>query len=343
MPCDLNHSDDQRQILDAASAMLGVKFPVSRLRGGPHDDLAHDDLAGIAEFGAFALALPEERGGAGFTLVEEALVHVLFGRHVVSTRALATAVAARLAVALGRQEMAEKAAAGLLRICAAVPSGDTILLIDSDGADLAVVFGARRLTLLELGGQPGERATGLGQGVALTRLRPGSSATVGECSDRALLNRVDLLVSAQLLGIAEATRDLAVSYAKVRQQFGRPIGSFQAIKHHCANMAIAAEALSSLLDMAAIAERDERDDAAFQIAALRLLAPKAALANARTCIQVHGGIGFSAEADAHRYLKQAHVLRQLGSGAAMLDLAAPLAPYRRMIPKKHVPDLIRDG
>ena len=62
--------------------------------------------------------------------------------------------------------------------------------------------------------------------------------------------------------------------------------------------------------------------------AIRLLAPKAALANARTCIQVHGGIGFSAEADAHHYLKQAHLLRQLGSGAAMLDLPAPLAPHQ---------------
>jgi alkylation response protein AidB-like acyl-CoA dehydrogenase len=211
-----------------------------------------------------------------------------------------------------------------------------MLIVDADGADLAVVFGEQRLMLLDLGGQSGERLTGLGHSVALTRLRPESSATssamVGECADRALRDIADLLVSAQLLGIAEATRDLAVSYAQTRVQFGRPIGSFQAIKHHCANMAVAAEALSSLLDMAAIAARDERaapderDDAAFQIAALRLLAPKAALANARTCIQVHGGIGFSAEADAHHYLKQAHVLRQLQSGATMLDLPAPLAP-----------------
>jgi alkylation response protein AidB-like acyl-CoA dehydrogenase len=327
MACDLNHSDDQRQILDAASAMLCAKFPVSRLRGRPKDDLAE-----IAAFGAFALTLPEERGGAGFTLVEEALIHVRFGRHLVSTRILATAVATRLAVLLGRQQLAEKAAAGLSRICAAVPSGDSILLIDGDGADWAVVFGARRLTLLALGGQSGARLAGLGHGVALTRLHRESSATsaamVGECGDHALLDIVDLMVSAQLLGIAEATRDLAVAYAQIRQQFGRPIGSFQAIKHHCADMAIAAEAVSSLLDIAAIAARDARDDAAFQIAALRLLAPKAALANARTCIQVHGGIGFSAEADPHRYLKQAHVLRQLGSGSAMLDLPAALAPHQ---------------
>jgi alkylation response protein AidB-like acyl-CoA dehydrogenase len=113
----------------------------------------------------------------------------------------------------------------------------------------------------------------------------------------------------------------------MRQQFGRPIGAFQAIKHHCANMAITAEALSSLLEVAAIAARDGRDDAAFHIAALRLLAPKAALANARTCIQIHGGMGFSAEADAHHFLKQAHMLSRLGVCASILDLPAALAPY----------------
>jgi alkylation response protein AidB-like acyl-CoA dehydrogenase len=207
-----------------------------------------------------------------------------------------------------------------------VRSGDSALLIDDAGAALAVVFGHRRLTLIELEGLVKEEATGLGHSVPVTRVRLGSSRAVGECADRDLLDIADLLVSAQLLGTAEASRDLAVSYALVREQFGRPIGSFQAIKHHCANMAVAAEMLSAQLDMAAIAMRDERDDARFQIAALRLLAPKTALANARACIQVHGGIGFSSEADAHHYLKQAHVLRHLLSEAAMLDLPAPLAP-----------------
>lgn len=324
MACDLNCSEDQRQILDAAAAMLQASYPVARLR-----DHGHDDLSAVAAFGALGLALPEEIGGAGFTLVEEALVHVLFGRHLVSTRVLAAAIAVRLAGLADRLDIAQKAASGDLGVCAALPAGDnSFLLIDEEGADLALIFGSRRLALIDLGGRPKERATGFGHSVPLTRAPSASVATIGASDGGRLLDITDLLVSAQLLGIAEASRDLAVSYAKVREQFGKPIGAFQAIKHQCANMAIEAEMLSSLADMAAIALRDGREDASFQLAALRTLAARTALANARACIQIHGGIGFSAEADAHHYLKQAHVLRHLGCGANMLDLPAPLTPYR---------------
>lgn len=324
MTCDLNHSEDQRQILGAAAAMLNASYPVARRRaGGP------DDLSAIAEFGGFGLALPEDRGGAGFTLVEEALLHVLLGRHLVSTRALATSLACRLAAVCGQDDMAEQLVGGATGVCAAVPSGGSFLLIDPREATVALVFGDRRLTLIDLDG-PKENLTGLGHNVTISRFRPATPAVMGETVDAALLDIADLLVCAQLLGIAEAARDLAVSYAQVRQQFGRPIGSFQAIKHHCADMAIAAEMVSSLLDMAALAVRDGRSDAAFQVAALRRLAPRAAISNARICIQVHGGIGFSAEADAHHYLKQAHLLGRLGNGAPMLDLAAPLAPHQML-------------
>lgn len=325
MTWDLNHSGDQRQILDAATSLLNASYPLLRL----HEERP-DDLSALAEFGAFSLALPEERGGTGFTVVEEVLVHDLIGRHLVSPRTLAAPIAARLAAELRRDEIAERLASGELSVCAAVKTEDSVLLIDRAGATLAVVFGDRRLTLIALGGLPEEEVPGLGHSVALAQVRPEALNVIGESVDLALFDIADLLVSAQLLGIAEASRDLAVSYAMVREQFGRPIGSFQAIKHHCANMAVAAEALSALLDMAAIAVRDEREDAAFQVASLRLLAPKVALSNVRACIQIHGGIGFSSEADAHHYLKQAHVLRQLMSKTAMLDLPAPLAPYTPM-------------
>lgn len=92
-------------------------------------------------------------------------------------------------------------------------------------------------------------------------------------------------------------------------------------------MAVAAEMASAQLDMAAIALRDGRDDASFQIAALRHLCERAAFDNTRTSVQVHGGIGFSAEADVHHYLKQAHLLSRLGRGGDLLAAAAPLAPH----------------
>jgi hypothetical protein len=322
MACDLNRVEDLRQILDAAALVLNAEYPLSRLR---HEE--PDDLAKIAEFGAFRLGFAEQEPESGLGLVEEGLLNVLFGRHLLSTRALAASVSTHQAAEFGRRDLAEKLCSAELVICAAVPFDDSVLLIDPGGAHLAVVFGQRRLTLIEIAGRPGERMKGLGQSVNVTRMCRDGLAVVGECLDGKLLDIADLLISAQLLGIAEATCDLAVSYAQMRQQFGRPIGSFQAIKHHCANMALAAEALSSLLDMAAIALRDGRDDAAFQVAALRWLAPETALANARACIQIHGGMGFSADSDAHRFLKQAHVLSRLGAGGTILELPPALAPH----------------
>ncbi|MDF0599603.1 acyl-CoA dehydrogenase [Psychromarinibacter sp. C21-152] len=321
MTCDLNRTDDQRQILDAATAMLAAHYPVARLR-----EPRTDSMAALAEFGGFLLAASEEDGGAGFTLVEEALLHVRLGHHLVSPRAVAGALACRLAARQAEPALAERIAAGAAEVCPALPHGDGHLLIDAEGAALALAFEGRRLSLIELGGTAPEPVAGLGHGgIATSRLAPGRGRRIAEGDDRACLT-ADLLVSAQLLGIAEAARDLAVDYAQTRRQFGKPIGAFQAIKHHCANMGLQAEMLSAQLDMAAIAARDGRDDAAFQVAALRRLAPRAALFNTRTAIQVHGGIGFSAEADIHHYLKQAHVLIRLGEPAPLLDLPAALAP-----------------
>jgi alkylation response protein AidB-like acyl-CoA dehydrogenase len=322
LACDLNHDEDQRQILDAARAMLTTTFPLSRLR-----EDRRDDLAPVVEFGVFGLALPEAHGGSGFSLVEEALVHVLFGRHLVTTRALATAVAAIVARELGKTEIADGLVAGERAACAAVAVDDDMLMIDVAQADYATVFGPHGIVLADLEGVECRQSTGLGHSIPVARAPREHMTAIGETGSARTLAIADLLVSAQLLGVAEAARDLAVDYARVRQQFGKPIGAFQAIKHHCSNMAIAAEMLSAQLDMAAIAARDGREDAVFQVAVLRRLASRTAFANARTCIQIHGGIGFSAEADAHHVLKQAHVLSRFRTGAPMLDLAAPMAPH----------------
>lgn len=321
MACDLNLSEDERQILEAAASMLEAHFPVSRKRGGGRDRLS--ELAG---FGLFGLALRDD-GGAAYGGVEEALLYVLLGRHAVSTGALAASLAVRLAAAAGRRDLAEAVAVGEASVCAALSSDASLLLVERCGASLALIFGDRELTLAELDDVETVDVAALGHGEPLQRVTGGHPVVVARSSDEALLAATDLLISAQLLGGAEAARDLAVEYAKVRQQFGQPIGGFQAIKHHCADMAVAAEMASAQLDMAALALRDRPGEAAFQIAALRRLAERAAFSNARTAVQVHGGMGFSAEADVHHYLKQAHLLSRLGKGADMLAMPAPLSPH----------------
>ena len=123
-----------------------------------------------------------------------------------------------------------------------------------------------------------------------------------------------LIEAAALAGLARAALDMAVDYAGVREQFGRPIGSFQAVKHHCANMALAARCACDQVSFAAVAVDDGRDDAALQVESAFFVAGSAAIENCGKNIQVHGGIGFSEEAAPHRLLKRARVLVQIAGG-----------------------------
>ena len=127
--------------------------------------------------------------------------------------------------------------------------------------------------------------------------------------------RANLLVSAIMVGMAEAARDLAAEYAKIREQFGKPIGSFQAVAHQCADMAVRAEAAWVQTKFAALAARDRRSDAVFQASAASLLASEAAFRNATLSIRVHGGIGYTADCPVHHYLKRSLLLRRAVGGA----------------------------
>jgi alkylation response protein AidB-like acyl-CoA dehydrogenase len=132
--------------------------------------------------------------------------------------------------------------------------------------------------------------------------------------DAAAVLRLTLIDAAALAGIAEQALEMAVAHAAERRQFGRAIGSFQAVKHHCANMAIAARLARDQVGFAAIAIDDARDDAALQVDCALLVAGNAALGNAATSIQVHGGMGFSDETHPHLLLKRARLQLAIAGG-----------------------------
>jgi hypothetical protein len=129
--------------------------------------------------------------------------------------------------------------------------------------------------------------------------------------DYSLCRSHTLMLSAYLQGMTEVTKDMAVEYAKIREQFGQPIGKFQAVKHICADMAVRAEAsLAQTYYAATLASVDAPGSDAEAISA-RLVSSQAAMDNARANIQVHGGMGFSAECNAHFFLKRAHIIAAL--------------------------------
>lgn len=110
---------------------------------------------------------------------------------------------------------------------------------------------------------------------------------------------------------AEASRDTSVDYAKIRRQFGTAIGAFQAVKHKCSDMAVRCEAATSLTFYAALSVRDRLQSAAFDASAAKALAAEAAMEHASVCVQVHGGMGVTAQMTPHLYVKRARVLDQL--------------------------------
>jgi alkylation response protein AidB-like acyl-CoA dehydrogenase len=137
-----------------------------------------------------------------------------------------------------------------------------------------------------------------------------------------------VLTAAYQVGMAQACVEAATAYALERYQFDRPIGSFQAVKHMLADMAVRAEIARAAVDAAAVAI-DGVDDASVTraVAGARLLAGEAALKNAKGSLQVHGGMGFTWEVDVHLFLKRAWVLNTVfGTPAAHADaLAATLS------------------
>lgn len=331
---DLLPTPEQLEIVSSASAFLRGLLPPGRLRvlaeAGPAPD--PDAWRHAAELGWFGLGLDEPSGGVGYTLVEEVLLHREIGRALAPGPYLATALGARVAARAGEARAAAAILAGSAVVGLAVPAGGArvgeaswgrFLLVDATGAELVVAADPGGAALLEVSviGAPAPLSC-IDPLVTLAAVDLEGAlacAWVPAVVEPVWL-RGALLAGAALVGIAEATRDASVGYCKAREQFGRPIGAFQAVKHRCADMAVRAEATFALVVLAALAMQANRSGAGTLCHAAKALAAEAALANAADNIQNHGAIGFTAEHHAHLYLKRARVLeRVLGSTRGHLD------------------------
>jgi alkylation response protein AidB-like acyl-CoA dehydrogenase len=337
---DLTFSPEQESIRDAVRGVLADRIPPPRA----HAELAPDpDLwREAAALGWFGLGLPEDVGGAGYGLPEETVLFAELGRSLAAGPWLGTVLAthALAAVPVRREELAS-VVGGRMRVAvvddpadglgdAIRPGGTVRGVADGDGADVFLVLGERRVRWVP--------ARGSGVQVAVREsLDPTRRVVDVSFTDAAAellgaeadsLRRIALvLVAAEALGIAERTLEASVAHAKTREQFGRPIGSFQAVKHRCADMAVRTEVARSLVTFAAVALRDLEPEASRHAQQAKVLATSAALANGHDNVQNHGGMGFTWDADAHLYLKRAWMLEHaFGTRTAHLDALA--APWR---------------
>ncbi|GAA4637351.1 acyl-CoA dehydrogenase [Actinoallomurus vinaceus] len=310
--------------------------------------------SGLADQGLLGLHVPEEYGGQGAGLLELAVALEELGRAVVPGPFLPTVLAS---AALLRAEQAAKAHAELLPGLAdgsligalSLAGGLTghhadggltisgtaepvlgagladviVLPVATDDGEEWVAVDAARLTVTPVKSLDRTRrvARVSADGVTVPADRILTGLTGPEVLDLAAL-----LLGAEAAGLADWCVTTAAEYAKVRVQFGRPIGQFQGVKHKCARMLIELEKARAAVWDAARASDDAADESAFAAGVAAAVAPDAALRCARDCIQVLGGIGFTWEHEAHLYLRRASTLRALlGPGKEWAGSVARLA------------------
>ncbi|MFF9083040.1 acyl-CoA dehydrogenase family protein [Streptomyces rubiginosohelvolus] len=356
---DFQLSDDQRALRSGMRDLLGAVFDRDPLRAAVEREGALDRSLWreLGAAGFFALRLPEEAGGVGLGLPEAVLLFEEAGRALLPGPLVATHLAAGLVKGAAEGEAVVTAVAGELPV-AHLAEADAVLVVDGRASGLpgeawglevlpgktegAEVLSGEALRAFVAAARPVrsmDPLTPLHRAPADAKPAPAASERTRADAERApaaterapahagrFRFEAALLTAAEQLGSAARTTEAAVQHAGEREQFGSPIGSFQAVKHLCADMLARTEPARAAVYAAAVTGDP------VEIAAAKLLADEAAVRNARDCLQIHGGMGFTWEADVHLHLKRAWLRAAswlTGAGAEEL-LAAGLGTAGRL-------------
>ena len=328
---------------DAAAALLDDRCNMAAVRRACDADGFDAGLwAAMADQGWTGIATAESLGGVGLGLVEAAVLLEQTGAHLAPVPLVQQLIALAVLASgpWGERLLAGEAVAAVART-PLTRAGDGSV----SGRPEPVIYGARADVLVapaaaermptaddDVPGAPAgdelvavdltgvvrspEPAMDRTRELAWIDLDGAPAVTVGGPDEAAThLERGAVFHSAEMLGGAEAVMGLAVEYAKVREQFGRPIGSFQAVKHRCADMLVDVEGMRSAVYHAAWALGAGGAEAPTAAATAKIWCSDAAVRVAESALQVHGGIGFTWDADVHLYLKRAQ-LDQVAFGDA---------------------------
>ncbi len=278
--------------------------------------------AELGPLGLLGLHVPEELGGSGFGLLETLVVAEQMGRYLAPGPFVPTVITSAVLAAAGPDDLQKRLLPGLADgsvIGAAALGGEVTyadgaatgqagVVISGHLADVLLVPAVDDVLVVEkpAGGLQAQVLANLDQSRRAARVSLDAAAAMVLPGARGLLTDVARAVlAAEAAGVAAETTEQAAEYAKIRQQFGRPIATFQAVKHHCANMLVAAEAATAAAWDAGRAGLGGGDQLSYTAAIAAVLAGSAAVGDANLNIQVHGGIGFTWEHDAHLYLRRA--------------------------------------
>jgi len=298
-------SDEQLAMRDAVRAFLEKECPPKVVRDAWTNDTGRSGLwSRLGELGVLGVLAPEKSGGFGGDELDLVLLLEESGRAALPEPVVEHAA---VAVPLVDEARAEAAAAGAVTITVAPPSG---LVLYADTADL-VLLGDRFVEPATLQLRQHESVDGSRRLFAI----PAPPTSIQSAS----VDRAALGIAAQLIGLADRMLTMTVEYAKERRQFGVPIGSFQAVKHHLADVALALEFSRPLVYRAAWSIARGDADRSVHVAMAKARASQTALRAGRVALQVHGAIGYTTEYDLHLWMKRAWALAASWGDAAWHD------------------------
>jgi alkylation response protein AidB-like acyl-CoA dehydrogenase len=297
-------TDEQQAIKSTANGFLASRFKSERIREIAASESGFDEAGWkeMAELGWAGLALPEEWGGQGLGTVELAVLFEEMGYALGPSPLLSNTIAGLALAAGALDEQKER----WLRPLAEGEVRGTPALIDADGPAEPMSFSMPAGDTLS-----GEKTLVLDAGAAdffLVATADGGRhvATLpGSGEDyHPVFHRACVALAAESTGLAQRALEMSVEYAKDRQQFGRPIGAYQAVSHRCAQMLLETENSRSAVFGAAWAADAEPESLPLAASMAKAYASDAGWRVPDAAIQVHGGIGFTWEHDLHFFLKR---------------------------------------
>jgi hypothetical protein len=322
-------TDDHRALGTTAADLLlkrDARGAARALLEAPTEELP-ELWSDAVELGWLGLHVPEAYGGSGFGLEELVVVVEELGRAVAPGPFVPTVIASAFVAAAGDDALKSALLSGLadgsriggvalqsaVTISGGKASGSAGPVLGGGLADVMLIVTGEDVAVIERGdGVTVDVPPNLDSMRRSARLTlKDAPVTVVAGGRRALVDLARVILSAEAVGVARECTELAAAYAKHREQFGRPIAMYQAVKHHCANMAVATELATSAVWDAARAAASGGDQLTYAAAVAATLAGPAADVCANLNTQVHGGIAITWEHDAHLYMRRATALKAL--------------------------------
>jgi alkylation response protein AidB-like acyl-CoA dehydrogenase len=327
---NFDFSDDQQAIKRTAKDLLADRFKPERVRelaeAKAYDAEAWKEMCELGWAGIF---IDEAHGGQELGTVELIILLEELGYALAPVPFLSNAAAGLAIQAAGSDEQRERwlpgLASGELRgTVGLLKGGEARLVPDAADADLIVLAGDDGAVVAERGAAEVEAFDALDATRRFGRVRvEGGDALPGDV--RPALDRISVALAAENVGVAQRAMEMAVDYARERKQFDRPIGSYQAVSHRCAQMLLEVEGSRSAAYYAAWCADAEHDSLAQAASMAKAYASDAGWRVCTSSLQVHGGIGFTWEHDLHFYLKRAKTnALMFGSAAEHRERVASL-------------------